>query len=368
MGIERNRPAPSPPLRLGGLRALLDSLGGRAPAGGSTEPSVTDLLDRLSVLRQGGPSAVPASLVEQLKRGSANALAPGAWQQLARGWQQASAAERSRLVASLAASGVRVEAGADGRFVSFVAGDLRVTAEPATQRLRRSQGGTILCYEGTVMARAMKINGNQVEVTTRDGSQVWQGGSGSAMVDGLPLVPRYAPRQAGEPPRAPWASPLSNDLREPRWGEGTRMADYAPAYDAAVRAMGGRVLEPSDPDATPADLYNCHSYAVTGGEGDLFDPFVRESHPHWLNNPMHRLTTGPFLRVHDDQRVQPGDVIVYRKDGKVTHTGVVREVDANGNPSLVESKFGILGRYLHEPFDIPRQYGAPGEYFRPESR
>ena len=144
------------------------------------------------------------------------------------------------------------------------------------------------------------------------------------------------------------------------------MSEYAPAYDAAVEAMGGEVVEPSEANEPAKDVYNCHSYATTDGAGDLFDPFSRSGYPHWLNNPMHRLTTGPFGRVAADQRVQAGDIIVYRQSDKVTHTGVVREVDANGNPSLIESKFGTLGLYRHEPHDVPAQYGSPAEFFRPD--
>jgi hypothetical protein len=251
--------------------------------------------------------------------------------------------------------------------VSFTANGLRVIAEPGTNRLRRTQGDTVLCYQGEALVQAMKVQGDRVEVSTRDGKQTWFAGVGQGYRDGLPLMPRYAAEVPGEAPREPWASELSNDLDEPEWGADTQMDVYAPAYDEAVAETGGSVLEPSNPQARPADLYNCHSYATTGGQGDLFDPFLRESHPHWLNNPMHRLTNGPFAQLQAWQRVHPGDVIVYRSpDGKVTHTGVVRKVDEQGNPSLVESKFGVLGRYLHEPFDVPAQYGGPAEYFRPE--
>jgi hypothetical protein len=145
------------------------------------------------------------------------------------------------------------------------------------------------------------------------------------------------------------------------------MDDYGPAYDEAVLNTGGRVIEPTDPDEPAQDLYNCHSFALTDGQGDLFDPFMRETHPHWLNNPLNQLTTGAWGQVQPTQKVHPGDAVVYYKDGKPTHTGVVRQVDAQGNPTLVESKFGVLGRYIHEPFDVPGQYGAPTAFYRPES-
>lgn len=371
MGIDRHRLLPlAPPRQASLVDRLIALLGG--PKGGSApapEPTVLDLLDQLAMKRR-TPLLDPraALAVERLSAPGQAATAPaGAWQEVAAAYAQASPAARAQLTSRLTAGGITAAPSEDGRYLTFQAGELRVTAEPASGRLRRRDGDTVLCYEGERLAAAMKVEGETVEVTTEAGSTRWTAGTGQATSGGLPVVPRYAAMVPGEPARAPWATPLRNDLQEPRWTSETAMTDYAPAYDRAVLAAGGQVAEPSDPHARPADLYNCHSFATTGGEGDLFDPFLRESHPHWINNPMHQLLTGPFSQLRETQRVHPGDVIVYRKEGRVTHTGIVREVDADGNPSLIESKYGVLGRYMHEPFDIPASYGAPAEFFRPEA-
>lgn len=381
MGLQPNRPLTATATRPGGLFALLGSWLSNKPTGGAAapaapQPSVIDLLDKLNLAGQGSAQAGLSALSEpqaqqafqQLRQpGQATHVTPAGWQALAKQWVGLSAASRAQLTSALKSAGVSTEMGADGRYVSFRTNDVRVIAEPTSQRIRRTEGDTVLGYQGTALAVAMTIKGDTVDVTTRrSGRQTWQAGVGQGFQDGLPIIPRMARVVPGEAPREPWASALSNDLAEPAWASNTRMDAYAPAYDAAIAQMGGTVLEPADAAARAADLYNCHSFATTGGQGDLFDPFLRESHPHWLNNPMYRLTNGPFAQLQASQRVHPGDVIVYRKEGKATHTGIVREVDGQGNPKLIESKFGVLGRYLHEPFDVPAQYGAPGEYFRPE--
>jgi hypothetical protein len=333
---------------------------------------VQDLLDRLSVVnsrgRQAGlsdPQALQA-LQQLATPGHATQVSPAGWEALAKQLSGLNATARAPIVAQLKAGGVQVDMGTDGRYVNFSSKDLRVIAEPSSNRIRRTQGDTVLCYQGTALAVAMKVKGNQVDVTTRNGTQTWVGGSGQGYQDGLPIAPRFAPAVPGEAPRTPWAAAEQDDLVEPAWNAGTRMSDYAPAYDQAVEATGGTVVQPANAATRAADLFNCHSFATTGGQGDLFDPFMRETHPHWLNNPMYRLTNGPFTQLQTWQQVHPGDVVVYRKDGAVTHTGVVREVDANGNPTLIESKFGTLGLYEHQPFDVPGSYGEPTEFFRPD--
>lgn len=380
MGIQSNRSLTATAPRSGGLLSRIGAWFSSKPTGGAAapkpaEPSVIDLLDRLSLAGQGASRPAAGALSDSraqqayqqlLTPGQATHVTPAGWQALAQQWGALTPAARAQLTGALKAAGVTAEVGADGRYVSFRTNEVRVIAEPATQRIRRTEGNSVLGYEGTALAVSMTIQGDTVDVTTRrSGRQTWQAGVGQGWQDGLPIAPRFAREVPGEAPREPWASALSNDLEEPEWGADTRMDAYAPAYDDAIEAMGGDVLEPANARARAADLYNCHSFATTGGQGDLFDPFLRESHPHWLNNPMYRLTNGPFAQLQDTQRVHPGDVIVYRKDGKVTHTGVVRAVDAQGNPSQIESKFGVLGRYLHEPFDVPAQYGGPGEFFRP---
>lgn len=385
MGLQPNRALTGGAARPGGLFGLLESWfkptgrgatgpgGAPAAAGVPAQPSLQDLLDRLNLTGGRGQSAAvtdPTALtvLRQLSRpGQTLAVTPAGWEALAKQWTTLTPTARAQVTAQLRAGGVAVSAGTDGRYVSFSSNDLRVTADPSTNRIRRTQGANVLCYQGPALVQAMKVNGDRVDVTTRAGTQTWYASTGEGFANGLPVTPRMAAPVPGEPPRRAWAAAGADDLVEPPWSADTPMSTYAPAYDQAVEATGGTVVKPATVNTPPADMYNCHSFATTGGQGDLFDPFMRETHPHWLNNPMYRLTNGPFAQLEDGQQVHPGDVVVYRKGGVVTHTGVVKQVDADGNPTTIESKFGTLGLYDHAPFDVPAEYGEPSQFFRPES-
>jgi hypothetical protein len=58
---------------------------------------------------------------------------------------------------------------------------------------------------------------------------------------------------------------------------------------------------------------------------------------------------------------RPGDLAVYRQNGAVTHTAVVRYVTP-GMPVLVEGKWGATAVYLH-PVDASL-YGTAFTYYR----
>jgi hypothetical protein len=53
-----------------------------------------------------------------------------------------------------------------------------------------------------------------------------------------------------------------------------------------------------------------------------------------------------------------GDIVVYKKNGVITHYAVVTMVDANGNITEIESKWG-RGQLFKGPVDaVPADYGA----------
>ncbi len=85
----------------------------------------------------------------------------------------------------------------------------------------------------------------------------------------------------------------------------------------------------------PADRNsNCHGWVFTGGRyhlaGNSVDVILREN---------------CYQRT---ERPQAGDVIIYRNDeGGIAHTGLVRAVGTHGW-LLIESKWAMWGRYLHE--------------------
>jgi hypothetical protein len=66
-------------------------------------------------------------------------------------------------------------------------------------------------------------------------------------------------------------------------------------------------------------------------------------------------------KILDDQGWKPaangkaavGDIVIYKKDGAITHSGIVTKVDAAGSVTQVMSKWGPWGVYLHAPNDVP---------------
>lgn len=77
---------------------------------------------------------------------------------------------------------------------------------------------------------------------------------------------------------------------------------------------------------------NCHGWVFAGGKflvsGEEVDVILRENGYQAVTEP------------------RAGDVVVYRQGSAVTHTAVVRYL-AEGQPVLVESKWGTLGIFLH---------------------
>lgn len=65
-----------------------------------------------------------------------------------------------------------------------------------------------------------------------------------------------------------------------------------------------------------------------------------------------------------DGSVKCGDVICYRLNGMITHTGRVWSVDNQGHATLIRSKWGQLGEYLHPPPTVPPIYGTEITYWK----
>lgn len=80
------------------------------------------------------------------------------------------------------------------------------------------------------------------------------------------------------------------------------------------------------------DHSNCHGWVFTGGKfllsPDDVEQIVKEN---------------GYTETHDPQ---PGDLVVYRQGGLVAHTAIVRYV-TEGQPVLVEGKWGTMGVFLH---------------------
>lgn len=355
-----------------GLVAMLAGGSRQAPSGGASAPSGQQaILDQLRLglpTRPTANAAAPAATaaLALLAQGGASRLSASAWEALGQAYMSTNGVGRSQMAAQLSDAGFHAESSQDGRFVTFTNGTLYATCEPSTQRLRVTNGDVAGCYVGNSMVERISFNGNTATVVKANGTETWDSQTGQGTVDGVAIRPRQVPVDPDEPPRGAALEDITtDDLAEPTWSDSTPLTTYGDEYDAAVEAMGGQVVEPSQTGDSEADQFNCHSYALTGGEGDLFDPFSRAGFPHWLNNPMYKLSTGNYGQVGPNQRVHPGDIVVYANNGVITHTGVVRQVDPDGNPTQIESKFGALGLYEHGPADIPPDYGSISQIFRP---
>ena len=95
------------------------------------------------------------------------------------------------------------------------------------------------------------------------------------------------------------------------------------------------------------DHSNCHGWVFTGGRyllsGDDVDLILKEN---------------KYLEQHEPR---PGDLVVYRSSGVVLHTAIVQYV-TEGQPVLVQGKWGNLGVYLHPVEKSP--YGSEFTYYR----
>jgi len=156
------------------------------------------------------------------------------------------------------------------------------------------------------------------------------------------------PSETRPNPRAPVRDVVRTD-------QGTPIPVYTsavpnPLIEAAARhfeqAYAGALLRVAPPDVS----YCCHGWTFAEGlchiVGDDVEPILRENGYYEVCYP------------------EPGDVVVYCDElGRILHTGIVRLHDESGL-ILVESKWDLLGRYLHAPECQP--YSSIFGFYRTE--
>ncbi|MEO8435904.1 MAG: CHAP domain-containing protein [Pyrinomonadaceae bacterium] len=91
----------------------------------------------------------------------------------------------------------------------------------------------------------------------------------------------------------------------------------------------------------PSARYNCFGYAYTASHG-------------WFNKPDFFIADD-FLPV-SMANAKPGDVLVYEDDVEITHSAFVNQV-TNGTIIKVRSKWGRVAAFIHDPKDVPEEYG-----------
>ena len=97
--------------------------------------------------------------------------------------------------------------------------------------------------------------------------------------------------------------------------------------------LNNKVIERTDPDTT----HNCYGWVFTAGRYwvpfDMVDGILSDN------------------RYEEVSKPSKGDLAVYRNaEGELVHTGIVLHAD---DCTLIESKWGPLGRYIHLPDDQP---------------
>jgi hypothetical protein len=123
---------------------------------------------------------------------------------------------------------------------------------------------------------------------------------------------------------------------------------HGPAFDVSLFALQmeaeqGQIIRLCD--ANPS--CNCHGWVFTGGQYVMRDVDVSTI-----------LNDNGYAEVAE---ARVDDLAVYIDGSRVTHTGVVRLVDASG-VIVVESKWGPFGVYLHPPERQP--FSGACRYFR----
>lgn len=98
----------------------------------------------------------------------------------------------------------------------------------------------------------------------------------------------------------------------------------------------------------PSRKYNCHGYSYTRAHG-------------WFEEPEFFIDDD-FLEVPMDE-ARRGDVLIYEKNGEITHTAIVKKA-TNGEIKKLRSKWGKLAAVIHKPRKVPRGYGRPARLFR----
>lgn len=140
-----------------------------------------------------------------------------------------------------------------------------------------------------------------------------------------------------------------------------------PVANAVIRGIGTATpiapatMKKNLDGSINSDAYNCHTYAWNIVNADETDHGYDARWPKWDNDPSNN-TSGYHPILSTDTPKQIGDRVLYYNFVHnvlvITHSGVVSQVDANGQPTEITSKWGQEGVYKHHPQDVPPSYGS----------
>ncbi len=108
-------------------------------------------------------------------------------------------------------------------------------------------------------------------------------------------------------------------------------------------------------DGTHEELWPTKSYNCWG--------FTFNPRQCWLGPVVQTILNDNGIPVYPPN-LRLGDVICYRNNGSITHTGRIVALGPTGEPALVQSKWGQLGEYIHQPQIVPVSYGTDRTYYR----
>jgi hypothetical protein len=159
-----------------------------------------------------------------------------------------------------------------------------------------------------------------------------------------------------------------------------------------LKTSAGIVVNHSHPDQiygelTAQQISNTQAYALANYSGIQPVNYVHLNHSSEVLLPTRRYNCWGFtfnprqcwiswgtdvqniLNANGTQVFPPnlrlGDVICYRdNENVITHTGRVWSTDASGQATLIQSKWGEWGEYLHAPLTVPSGYGTNVTYWR----
>jgi hypothetical protein len=125
------------------------------------------------------------------------------------------------------------------------------------------------------------------------------------------------------------------------------VSDYTPAKAAQVQAQTATAYNVTADNTLPPTIgLDCHGYSLKNDQVGIFGDNV----PTILTDQGYKLIgAGGMAAV--------GDIVVYKKNGSITHTGVVNAVNGAGTVTQVKSRWGSLGTYTHAINTVPSSYG-----------
>ena len=138
-----------------------------------------------------------------------------------------------------------------------------------------------------------------------------------------------------------------------------------------------QVVGSSQEDAPRSEKYNCHSYAFHCSKGDPSDwrNLALNQPPRYDVSPDDDLEEQGYTELIADEPNKVGDRVLYGNDsnkngtlepGEITHSAIVRKVDAEGNTTEVIGKWGDGAIQVHHPAQEIAEdyYGTFREYWR----